>query len=101
MPGFLFESRINEIAVAFHFDRLGRIGYLDEAMSVYVQHAAGVWTGASQAEQLSSSIESRKQAMRAADPRHHPALRQIIAEREAQLAALGHGAAALAGGAAR
>ena len=90
MPKEMFAegARINEIAVAFYFDQFGPIGYIDRAMSTYVQHPAGVWTGSSEVDQLKSSISSRKLALKFAAPKYHAALNTIIAEREQRLAKL-------------
>ncbi|MWD29647.1 glycosyltransferase [Aquicoccus sp. SCR17] len=90
MPEAMFSdgARINEIAVAFYFDRFGSIGYIDRPMSTYVQHPAGVWTGASQAEQLRSSIAARRLALHFAAPQYRARLEEIIAEREARLGRL-------------
>jgi hypothetical protein len=51
LPPFAFGERISEIVVAFHFEKYGKIGYLNSPMGVYQQHANGLWTGADQKSQ--------------------------------------------------
>ncbi|MDD3687968.1 MAG: glycosyltransferase, partial [Bacteroidales bacterium] len=60
IPELLYQSRINEIAIAFYFEQFGKIGYINEALSVYRQHENGVWTGCSLRDQLTSGLETRK-----------------------------------------
>lgn len=81
LPDRLFRERFNEIAMAFFFESFGPIGFIKQAMSIYHQHAGGVWTGLSREAQLRSGIESREMVLEVADRRHADAIRQIIEER--------------------
>ncbi len=60
LPDYVFDDRVNEIAVAFYFENFGKIGYVNEAMTVYRQHLGGMWTGASKNEQEVSALAARK-----------------------------------------
>lgn len=79
-PDRMFESRFNEIAMAFYLERLGPIGFLKKPMGIYHQHAGGVWTGISREAQLRSAIATREMVLDVADPRHAPAIRKILEE---------------------
>lgn len=80
-PDRLFESRFNEIAMAFHLERIGPIGFLKKPMGIYHQHAGGVWTGISREAQLRSGLETREMVLDVAHPRHGPAIRKVIEDR--------------------
>ncbi len=89
LPDRVFRQRFNEIAMAFFFERFGTIGFMKEAMSIYHQHAGGVWTGISREGQLRSGIETRRMVLDVADARHTDSIRHIIEERyQKPLAAL-------------
>lgn len=81
LPDRMFRERFNEIALAFFFERFGGIGFLKEVMSIYHQHAGGVWTGSSREAQLRSGIDTRQMVLDVADERHAAVIRQIIDER--------------------
>ena len=80
-PDRMFRERFNEIAMAFFLEKFGPIGFLKEEMSIYHQHAGGVWTGISRAEQLRSGLATREMVLEIADVRHAEAIRTIIEER--------------------
>lgn len=81
LPKRLFDSRFNEIALVFHLERYGKIGFMDEPMSIYHQHPAGVWTGSSREEQLRSGLQTRQMVLDVADPKYHDAIERIIEEK--------------------
>lgn len=60
LPSVLFQHRLSEISLAFHLDRHGPIGFLNEVMSVYRQHDRGVWSGASPDMQRVSGRQTRE-----------------------------------------
>ncbi|WP_428029693.1 glycosyltransferase family 2 protein [Ancylobacter sp.] len=78
LPNGLFRHRLSEIALAFHLETLGPIGYLDRPMSVYRQHAQGVWTGATEEAQRASGRLVREAALRVARDVYKPAIQAII-----------------------
>ena len=80
-PDRMFRERFNEIAMAFFLERHGQIGFLKEEMSIYHQHAGGVWTGISREAQLRSGLATREMVLELADPRHGDAIRKVIEER--------------------
>ena len=77
-PPLLFEKRISEIAVAFYLENFGKIGFIDEVLSVYRQHPQGVWTGSGRSEQLKSGLVTRETVLRVAHPRYAKQIRDII-----------------------
>lgn len=79
-PARLYQGRFNEIALAFYMERHGKIGFLKEAMSVYHQHANGVWSGSSKEAQLESGLETRRMVLDVADAKYAPTISQIIEE---------------------
>ncbi|WP_281827530.1 glycosyltransferase [Jannaschia rubra] len=85
LPSFLYEPRMSEIALAFHFDRMGKIGFLDRVMGVYRLNPASVWTGASRVSQLRQAVETRRGALRVARPAHRAAIERHLTEKLAQL----------------
>lgn len=80
-PDVMFRERFNEIAMAFFLERTGAIGFIKEEMSIYHQHAAGVWTGLSQIAQLQAGLSVREVVLDVAHPRHAAAITSIIEER--------------------
>ncbi|WP_081951341.1 glycosyltransferase [Pseudomonas plecoglossicida] len=78
MPEIMFKTRLNEIAVAFHVDKFGKIGFIKSLMSVYRQHSSGVWTGSERIAQLRSGLTARKMARAVAGPEYLPAIDDII-----------------------
>ncbi len=70
IPACLWEPRLSEIALAFHLERKGPIGYMAEPMSVYRIHDGGVWQGASFIGRRLQEIDCRKLAIRVCDPRY-------------------------------
>ncbi|WP_139247713.1 glycosyltransferase [Hyphomicrobium sp. CS1GBMeth3] len=81
LPTVLFEKRLNEIALAFHLDRYGKIGFINRVMSVYRQHPQGVWTGSDRRAQLSSGLEARKTACALARDEYKGAIRSVIEQK--------------------
>lgn len=78
MPDEIYEKRLSEIAVAFYMEKQGPIGFISDPMSVYVQHAGGIWTGSSKEEQLRSGLLVRETVRKVARPRFHAQLDEII-----------------------
>lgn len=80
-PERLFEGRFNEIAVAFYLEQHGQICFVDEILSVYHQHAQGVWTGSTREQQLRSGIETREMVAAVAHPRYRSEIMKVIEEK--------------------
>ncbi|WP_409261276.1 glycosyltransferase [Pseudomonas putida] len=78
MPDIMFKTRLNEIAVAFHADKFGRIGFIKRLMSVYRQHSSGLWTGSQKIAQLRSGLTAREMARAVAASEYLPAITEII-----------------------
>lgn len=78
MPQIMFRTRLNEIAVAFYLETLGKIGFIKEIMSVYRQHANGLWTGSQKIAQLRSGLAAREMARAVSGIEYWPAMDEII-----------------------
>lgn len=85
LPLFLYEPRISEIGVAFYLDRLGKIGFLPEAMGVYRQNDKSVWYGAERASKLRQAIAARETALRVAKPIYRPTIQRRLDEKKEDL----------------
>jgi glycosyltransferase involved in cell wall biosynthesis len=81
LPPIIFEGRINEIAVAFHLEQQGKIGYINQTMSVYRQHTQGLWTGSDETEKIISGLNTRKMVLQVAHPKYKEKIQQIIDEK--------------------
>jgi len=88
MPSAVYLPRLNEIAVSFYMDRIGKIGFLSEVMGIYRQNAASVWTGASRVSQLQQAIAIRENALMIAKPTYKAQIQVHLDEKKAQLAVL-------------
>lgn len=88
LPDKLFESRFNEIALAFHLERLGNIGFIPDIMNLYRQHPKGVWTGSDPKKQLESAIHTRLMVKEVADPIYHDAIQRVIDQKQSELSSL-------------
>ena len=80
-PELIYENRINEIGIAFYFEKIGPIGFIDEVMSVYLQHANGVWTGSDRKRQLESGLRTRQISRIMADARYRDGIDTVIEEK--------------------
>ncbi|QFR32046.1 glycosyltransferase family 2 protein [Ancylobacter sp. TS-1] len=78
LPSVLYRHRLSEIGLAFHLERIGPLGYMRRPMSVYRQHAEGVWSGASAESRRASGRLVREIAKAVAHERYKPALQAII-----------------------
>lgn len=78
LPDVLYSHRLSEIGLAFHLERTGPLGFMRRPMSVYRQHADGVWSGASAEARRASGRKVREAAREVADPHYRPALQAII-----------------------
>ncbi|MBC8718762.1 glycosyltransferase [Ochrobactrum sp. Marseille-Q0166] len=85
LPDRLFDGRFNEIALAFHLERHGKIGFLKEVLGVYRQHPQGVWTGSNKKKQLESAIKTREMVLDVAAPSYRPAIKKIIEQKKSEL----------------
>lgn len=80
-PELIYENRINEIGIAFYLEKIGPIGFIDEVMSVYLQHANGVWTGSDRKRQLESGLRTRQISRIMADARYRDGIDTVIEEK--------------------
>ncbi|MEZ5583666.1 MAG: glycosyltransferase [Candidatus Competibacteraceae bacterium] len=78
LPDYAFAVRLNEIAMAFFCEKFGKIGYLEQPMSVYRQHEGGLWTGKNRIEQLKSGLIGRKLAYKLASHLYKPSIQKRI-----------------------
>lgn len=63
LPNVLYQYRISELALAFYFDTLGKIGFIKDIGTIYRIREDGVWSGASIKEKLIQKREVRKVAL--------------------------------------
>ena len=77
----MFEGRLNEIAMAFHFEKFGKIGFIDETMSVYRQHSQGLWSGSDDIRRLKSGLKVRQMVKDIARPKYRGFIEKIIEEK--------------------
>lgn len=87
LPNTLYEPRLSEIALAFYFDRIGKIGFLPQVMSTYRLNEKSVWTGADRASQHQQAIDVRQCALRVARPIYRATIQKHIDQRQGQMAA--------------
>lgn len=88
IPSAVYLPRLNEIALSFYMDRIGKIGFIDKVMGIYRQNSTSVWTGASQASQLKQAIAIRENALRIARADYLPKIRERLDEKKILLVAL-------------
>lgn len=88
MPSAVFDPRLNEISLAFYMDRIGKIGFIDQVMSIYRLNSGSVWTGSSRRHRLEQAIEIRRTALRIAKAEHHAAIQASLDATKRQLQAL-------------
>ena len=88
LPERLYEARFNEIALAFHLEQEGKIGFINEILSVYRQHPHGVWTGSDKRKQLESGIETRCMVRDVASSCYQEAIQNVIDVKLKELAEL-------------
>ncbi|WP_159588039.1 glycosyltransferase family 2 protein [Chelativorans xinjiangense] len=81
LPIKLFEGRFNEIAMAFYFERHGKLGFMNEPMSIYHLHEKGVWSGAPRIDQLRSGLMTREMVLDVSSPVYHDQIRRVIEEK--------------------
>lgn len=81
LPIIIYTYRVNEIAIAFYFEQFGKIGFIDEVLSVYRQHANGVWTGSSLKDQLNSGLKTREILKEICASKYKSKIQEIINEK--------------------
>ena len=81
LPLFAYAERISEISVAFHFEKFGKIGYINNPMGVYQQHENGLWTGADEESQAKMWLETRRIAKKIARDCWKDSIESIINNR--------------------
>lgn len=84
-PDRLFQGRFNEIAIAFHLEQYGKIGFINRTMGVYRQHPSGVWSGSDMKTQLESAIAIREMVRDVADPIYTKDIQAIIDGKRSEL----------------
>ena len=87
LPECIWEPRLSEIALAFHLERRGPIGYLETPLSVYRVHSGSTWSGAAFLDRRWQEIVCRETAMKVCDSRYVEDFRKEI-ERIGEVIAL-------------
>lgn len=80
LPEILYKDRLSEISLAFYLEKFGKIGFMSTPLSVYRQHASGVWSGADRKKQLQSGLQCRQTAYEVCRDKYKPQLKKIIDE---------------------
>ena len=82
LPACLYADRLSEIALAFYFDKIGKIGFINKPMSVYRQHTNGVWSGALPKEQFLQWLKIRQTCMQVCKEKYVSFFERAIAARK-------------------
>lgn len=85
LPEVLWLPRLSEIALFFHLERSGPIGYIERPMSIYRQHAAGTFAGEGAIGRLQQEIACRKAARSVCAPEYVTDFDREIKSREDEL----------------
>lgn len=86
LPSMIYDPRINEICLAFYFDRIGmKIGFIDRVMGTYRVGSSGVWQGAAVESKLQQAIQIRRRALGIAATKYRPAISKALAVKYAEL----------------
>lgn len=78
LPEILWKPRLSEVALAFHLERTGPLGYISEALSAYRQHEASTFTGAGFIGRRQQEIACREVAKCVCAPEYVALLDQEI-----------------------
>ena len=87
LPERIWKPRLSEIALAFHLERRGPIGYLETPLSVYRVHSGSTWSGAAFLNRRRQEVACRETAMKVCDSRYVEDFRKEI-ERIGEVIAL-------------
>ena len=85
LPQILFNSRLNEISLWFYLEQKGKIGYINTPMSVYRQHANGVWTGCSKRQQINQGISCIQITKEICDTKYKKFMKEYINKKNFEL----------------
>ena len=85
LPDTIWNPRLSEIALCFHLERCGPIGYIASPMSVYRQRDGGMFAGDGAVGRLRQEIACRKAARCVCAPEYVSDFDREIAAREAEL----------------
>lgn len=80
-PPILFGPGFSEIGVCFHLEQSGKIGFINETMSVYRKHAGGLWAGADDAARRRRARLVRETAKAVARKEFKPRIQAAIEEK--------------------
>ena len=89
IPDSVYKDRINEIVLAMYLERIGKIGYISDFLSVYRIHQNGTWSGLTEKQKILNSLSIRRQALEICDKRFYETINKIILNLENKLIALG------------
>lgn len=83
LPEELWVPRLSEIALSFHLERRGPIGFIPNVLSVYRIHEGSVWQGADFSARKRQQIDCRKAALKVCAPEYVADFTQEIERIEA------------------
>lgn len=84
MPKIIFGNpydnfhRFSEISTAFYFERFGKIGFIDEILSIYRRHDKGLISAATPSNMLKQKIGVREIALQVMDDKYKNQFQKII-----------------------
>lgn len=78
LPDCLYEGIVTEMAVGLHAQRYGKVGFINEKMSVYRQHPGGLWSGKDPRRAMEYRIKARETMLEVAPDVYKPAIQRII-----------------------
>ena len=87
MPSLLYEGRLNEIGISFYLETIGKLGYIEEPLSVYRIHEKGTWSGSDFLSQKKQARHCFKQALSVCSKKYSDYFTKKIQECDKVLAA--------------
>lgn len=80
LPDVMFKTRLNEIAISFYMVQKGKIGFMEQPLSVYRMREDSVWTGAKMINKLKQGLTCRQMSLAVCADKYKPTLQKIIDE---------------------
>ena len=85
LPDCLYEGIVTEMAVGLHAQRYGKVGFINEKMSVYRQHPGGLWSGKDPRRAMEYRIKARETMLEVAPDVYKKRIAEMIATFKSEL----------------
>ncbi len=82
IPDCIYENRINEIVLAMYLEKIGKIGYIPDLLSVYRMHGNGTWTGMNDDQKQYHALDIRKKLLQICDEKYKHTVLKIVNDLE-------------------